>query len=231
MVTLGPSIIHATLPHTANVMTHVAFGTAARAAGVVSIVTRKGSPRHRQFGRYFLACLGVVILTAVVGVFAFEFRAFLGIITLLAAYDGYSGYRALRLRAGRPQPRDTVAALAALALAAVFLVYLHSVHLPWAPVVIYSTLGALVFAATYDLVRLAFPTRWFASVWLYEHLTKMLAAYSAVVSAFAGTVLAVWQPYSQIIPSALGVGAMIGFSIYAARRRAHEGSGFAAAQR
>jgi cation transporter-like permease len=42
----------------------------------------------------------------------------------------------------------------------------------------------------------------------------MLGAYTAVVSAFAGTVLEKWQPYSQMIPSILGVVAMLGFIIY-----------------
>jgi len=214
----GASIIHATVPHTINVIVHVAFGTAALAAGVVPIVTSKGGPVHRRFGRYFLACLAVVVLTAAIGVFAFEFRAFLGIITLLASYDAYSGYRALRIRTTGPRPRDTVVAVSALLMAAVFLAYLHVIRMPWAPVVIYSTLGALVFVASYDLVRLAFPTRWFARLWLYEHLAKMLAAYTAVVSAFAGTVLSSWQPYSQILPSAFGTCAMLGFGIHASRR-------------
>lgn len=213
MQSAGPSIIHSTLPHTLNVLVHVVFGTAAIGAGLVPIVTRKGGRAHRRFGRIFLACLGVVIVTAVIGVFAFNFRAFLGIITLLAAYNGYSGYRVLQTKAAGPQLRDTAAALGALALVAGFLQYLHAVRVPWAPVVIYSTLGSLVFVSAYDLVRLAFPRRWYGSLWLYEHLAKMLAAYSAVLSAFAGTVLVRWQPYSQIVPSALAVAAMVGFGV------------------
>lgn len=218
MTVAGPSIVHATLAHTINVLIHVVFGTAALLAGLVPIVSRKGSRVHRRFGRYFLACLGAVILTAGIGIFVFSFRAFLAVITLLAAYDGYSGYRARQTKAAGPQRQDTVVALGALAAAGVFLAYLRAVQMPWAPVVIYSTLGALVFMASYDLVRLTFPTRWFAQLWIYEHLVKMLAAYSAVLSAFAGTVLVRWQPYSQVLPTVLGVCAMVGFSIRVARQ-------------
>lgn len=207
----GPSIVHATLPHTLNVAVHVTFGTAALAFGLVPIVTVKGGPRHRQFGRWFLRCLSVIVVTAIIGIVAFEFRAFLGVITMLAAYTGYSGYRAVARKSAGPERRDTVAAAAALVATALFLAYLRAVHLPWAPVVIYSTLGALVFVAGYDLVRLAFPRAWFGRIWVYEHLVKMLSAYNAVVSAFAGTVLSAWQPYSQILPSAVGSAVMLFF--------------------
>jgi hypothetical protein len=46
----------------------------------------------------------------------------------------------------------------------------------------------------------------------------MLGAYTAVVSAFSGTVLEKWQPYSQIVPSILGTAAMSGFILYFLRR-------------
>jgi hypothetical protein len=137
---------------------------------------------------------------------------------MLSAYTGYSGFRAVKIRFTGPRRGDTLIAFGALAVVGVFVAYLHTVRVPWAPVVIYSTLGALVMFASYDLLRVAFPVRWFARLWLYEHLAKMLAAYTAVVSAFAGTVLVAWQPYSQIIPSALGSLTMLGFLIYAIRR-------------
>ena len=83
---------------------------------------------------------------------------------------------------------------------------------------IYSTLGALVAVAAYDLVRFAFPRAWFRRLWLYEHLIKMIGAYNAVVSAFAGTVFPGWQPFSQMAPSIAGLIALIGFIVYVRRR-------------
>src|ERR1700680_1119087 len=94
----GPSLLQDTVPHTVNVFVHVLFGTLALIFGFVPIVTQKGGRRHLRFGRYFLLCLGVVVCTAVIGIVAFQFRAFLGVITMLAAYQAYSGYRALRIR-------------------------------------------------------------------------------------------------------------------------------------
>ena len=204
-------------PHTANVAVHVTFGTLCLILGVIALIATKGGRRHIRAGRYFLACLAVVIATAVIGIVAFGFRAFLGVITLLAAYEAYSGYRALKIRLTGPQLQDAVVSVGGIGTTMLFIAYLRSVHVPWAPVVIYSTLGSLVVIAGYDLVRLTFPKKWFQTTWIYEHLVKMLGAYNAVVSAFSGTVLEKWQPYSQIAPSILGVAAILGFSICAWR--------------
>ena len=215
----GASIVQESLPHTVNVAIHVAFGTGCLLLGLMALITRKGGRLHIRFGRYFLACLAVVIATAVVGILAFGFRAFLGVITMLAAYEAYSGYRSLKIRFSGPQLQDAAVSVAGISATSLFIAYLRSVHIQWAPVVIYSTLGTLVVVASYDLVRFTFPKHWFERTWLYEHIVKMLGAYNAVASAFSGTVLEKWQPYSQMAPSILGVAAMVGFIIYFRRNR------------
>ena len=212
-------IIQDTILHTANVAVHVVFGTLALALGVIQLARRKGDWRHRRYGRAFLTALWVTVGTAAAGIIVFRFRAFLGVITLLAAYQGFSGLRALRIRSTGPSALDAVGAFSALGAAVVFVLYLRSVELPWAPGVIYSTLGALVTVALYDLSRFAFPKQWFSTLWLYEHLVKMIGAFNASLSAFAGTVLSAWQPYSQLVPSMLCRVVMIGFLLHIRRRR------------
>jgi len=155
-----------------------------------------------------------VTVTAVGGIIAFGFRAFLAVITMLAAYEAWSGYRVLTVRSTGLRFHDALIAVAALAAAVLFVVYLHSVQLPWAPVVIYPTLGALAAVANYDLIRFVLPKNFVARSWLYEHLFKMMAAYIAVVSAFSGTVFERWQPYSQLLPSIVGTIATTAFIAY-----------------
>lgn len=84
----------------------------------------------------------------------------------------------------------------------------------------YSTFGTLVLLSLYDLARFAFPARWFETLWLYEHLVKMIGTHSAAVTAFSGTVLWAWQPYSQLVPSLIWVAAMIGYAVRIRRRAA-----------
>ncbi|MDQ6799584.1 MAG: hypothetical protein M3041_01970 [Acidobacteriota bacterium] len=201
------------MTHAANIAIHVIFGAIALVIGFVPLVTQKGGRTHVRFGRWFLLCLIVVIATAVIGIMAFGFRAFLGVITMLSAYEAWSGYRVFSIRATGPKMLDAAVALAALGAAVLFIIYLRSVHVPWAPVVIYSTLGTLVAVAAYDLLRFAMPKNWVARSWFYEHLVKMMGAYTAIVSAFSGTVLGRWQPWSQIAPSIIGTTAMTVFII------------------
>lgn len=216
--TIGPSLLQDSVAHSGNVIVHVIAGTLALILGFIQLVRRKGGPGHSSRGRVFLWCVAVVVVTAALGLMAFRFVAFLAVITLLVAYWGYSGYRALQIRAVGPGLRDSTASCAGLVAAALFVMFLHRVRLPWAPVVIYSTLGTLVLVCSYDLARFAFPRRWYRRLWLYEHIVKMLGAHGALAAAFSGTVLAPWQPVSQVAPSMIWTMAMLGFVLYYRRR-------------
>jgi uncharacterized membrane protein len=214
----GASLAQDTVLHSANVAIHVLLGTAALALGVRQLASQKGDERHSRFGRWFLSCVWGAVGTASIGVLLFEFRAFLGVITLLVAYWAFAGYRTLRIRTSGPTLLDALGSLAGLGAVGLFLWHLSSVQFPWNPSVIYSTLGTLVAVAAYDLSRFMFPRRWFATLWLYEHVVKMIGAYSATLSAFAGTVLGGFQPYSQLLPSVVCTAIMIAFLLRVHRK-------------
>jgi uncharacterized membrane protein len=221
--TVGPSIAQESLMHTANVLIHVVAGTLALILGFVQMAMQKGGSDHVTRGLLFVRAVWIVVATAALGLLVFRFVAFLGVITLLVAYWAYSGQRALRLRNAGPRAQDAMASGAGLLAAGLFVVFLKRATFPWAPIVIYSTLGTLALVCLYDLARFAFPTRWYQGrLWLYEHIVKMLGAHSALGAAFSGTVLVALQPYSQIAPSVLWTMAMIGSVIYYSRR----GQGF-----
>jgi hypothetical protein len=78
------------MAHTLNVVVHVAFGAFALIAGLIPLVTPKGGRWHVRFGRLFLLALTGVVVTAILGITFFGFRAFLGVITMLSAYEAYS---------------------------------------------------------------------------------------------------------------------------------------------
>ena len=210
---VAASIIQESWPHTLNVAVHVCAATAALLIGLLQLVRPKGDVRHGRYGRWFLRAIWIAVATAAVGVLVFRFRAFLGVITLLVAYWSFSGIRALRTRASGPTAVDAAGAALALAACVAFVIALRIVALPWSPAVIYSTLGTLFAVAAYDLIRFLFPRRWFGQIGLYEHLVKMIGAFSAALSAFAGTVLVEWQPYSQLAPSLICTVLMIGFVV------------------
>ncbi|GAB2967409.1 hypothetical protein GCM10027048_42630 [Hymenobacter coalescens] len=206
--------------HTLNIGLHIAGGTLALLLGLVPLLGRKGGAIHRRFGRWFLGAVGVVLVTAVLGLVVFDFRAYLVGIVLLSGYRAWAGVRVLRLRATGPRRLDAVAAALALVGGVGFLVSLHLIRLVWSPVVIYSTVGALLLMSVYDLARFAFVPLWRRRLWLPDHIWKMVSSYFALVSAFTGTVLPQYKPYSQLLPSTVGVALALGFIGYYSWRRA-----------
>lgn len=214
-------------PHTLNVTLHVMCGVVALGLGFVQLLSAKGSGRHASIGRGFVRASWLVVGTAAMGLALFRFNAFLAVLTLLVGYWTLSGVRALRIRHTGPTLLDGAVSISTLVVAALFVYYLPRVQLPWVPAVIYSTLSTLVVVALYDLARFTFPQRWFASLWLYEHLVKMIGAHSTMVAAFFGTVLPSLQPFSQILPPLIWSALQIGFVIHVYRRRQPHSAGAA----
>jgi uncharacterized membrane protein len=199
--------------HWINIGIHILFGTAALVLGMVAICSRKGGPLHIRSGRLFLYAYLVVVFTATIGLLVFDFRSFLAVVTLLSFYDVFAGYRALQLRGRRPQTVDRIAACLGLAAPWIFILAMRYLRQPWNPILTWSILGGLLAISGYDLLRNVLPAAWLERVWVQEHLYKMMSAYIAITSAFAGTVFARYMPWSAILPSVLGFATIVGFFI------------------
>jgi len=91
----------------------------------------------------------------------------------------------------------------------------------WSPVIIYSTVGYLILAVAYDLGRYLINKKAYQKFWLYEHILKLISAFSGLLSAFTGTVFPQYQPYSQFLPSVLGsfIALYFMFEVWSKRRR------------
>ncbi|MDN5212895.1 hypothetical protein QQ020_12590 [Fulvivirgaceae bacterium BMA12] len=200
--------------HYTNIVTHVIAGSIALVLGVLALTTRKGGKKHTRVGKLFLFFLTVVILTGLIGVFVFGRNIFLLVITVLSGYFGFSGYRTLQTKSNRPKVIDVSAAVIALITVFYFLYYFKSIGMIWSPIIIYSTVGTLLLVVAYDFIRYLLPEKGYKSLWLYEHIFKMIGAFSALLSAFTGTVFKDYQPYSQFLPSVFGTLLQIGFIVY-----------------
>jgi uncharacterized membrane protein len=207
--------------HKLNILTHVMCGSAALLLGFVALLVNKGKRTHKRVGNVFLVFMAVVILTGLLGVFVFGRNTFLLVITALSGYFGFSGYRTLQTKSNQPKLLDILVALASLATVVYFLYYMSEIGLIWAPVVIYSTVGTLLAIIAYDLLRYLIPKAAYGRMWLYEHIYKMIGAFSALLAAFSGTVFKAFQPYSQIVPSAIGIALQVGFILYYIKKKRH----------
>lgn len=203
--------------HIANILLHICGGTVALAAGLLALLAAKGGGLHVKAGRAFMYAYVVIVVTAVLGVAVFEFRSFLAVATIASGYSVFAGYRALRLRGSRPHAVDLAFAAGAFVLPGVFIVAMRELHKPWSPGLTWSVLGGLLLVSAYDLSRTWLPMRWLKRVWVEEHLYKMMAAYIAVVSTAAGTILPRYMPWAALVPVMLGYAVMIGYLIVAQR--------------
>lgn len=207
-----------TLSHQINIIVHVIAGSLALIFALIAMIARKGGKNHKKSGVVFLFLITIVIATGLVGVFVFNVNTFLLVITLLSGYEAFSGYRILKLKSNTPRLLDILVALVTIASAIYFLYYFKSIGMFWSPIVIYSTLGTLFLLITYDFLRYTIPAKKYGNMWLYEHIYKMVAAFTALLSAFVGTVLPQYHPYSQFLPSVLGTMLAIGFIVYFYRK-------------
>jgi hypothetical protein len=191
--------------HHINIIIHVLAGTVALLTGLTALSVTKGGKAHLRFGKYFTWMIAVVIFTGLISIFVFKRNNFLLVITLLSGYNCFSGIRALRLKGQRPRRVDHLAPVAVMASAVYYLYYIHASGLYWAPVIIYSTIGALFLVTSYDLCKWAMRPGFLKKAAIYEHVYKMVSAFSAITSAFSGTVLPQYKPYSQFLPSLIGI--------------------------
>lgn len=185
--------------HIANIAIHVASAIFSFAVGLWVLARPKGDRAHRQRGWVFVAAMGAVVGTAAIGALGFRAAPTLTAVTVLTAYQLFSGVRAGRGR--KPAALDTGLAIVAFGLGAGFVVYLATGGAGyWRPAVTIPIGITLMAIAGFDLARLAAP-QWRARVHMLEHGVKMMAVLGALASAGLGTLAPHWQPWSQIGPS------------------------------
>lgn len=198
-------------PFAALLFTHIATGFGCVVVGLAPIMTRKGSRLHRLSGRVF-AVLMTVLLVFAWGMTALRPNAYFLALSAAATLGLFSGLRGLRRKRpdlrheNRARPLDWIATLAAMIIG-VLVLWLALTGRSDAPpqILIALAYGSLSLGA-WDIWRFARPSDWPFSpqLWMYEHLWKMLGAYSAVLSAFSGNFLtAIPMPWSALWPTVL----------------------------
>jgi uncharacterized membrane protein len=192
--------------------THVAAGVVALVAGGVALATEKGGRRHRRAGRVYVAAMAVVV-ASVLPLFAVEqsfFRTFLLLVAVFSGYFALSGYRAL----GRKRPGDDPKAVDWAAAVAVTVACLTLGAWGVTHVADGSSLGAVM--VVFGGIGVAFGVsdlRAFragaAEPWLVNHLSRMVGAYIATVTAVSVVNLAAVPAVPDVVawlwPTVLGV--------------------------
>jgi hypothetical protein len=202
-----------------NLAVHIGMGAAGLLCGLVPLSSSKGGSLHRRSGRVFVVLAGVVLGTALLA--DIFLREPLGLLaaTFSAVYQYVGGLRALALRNRAPTAVDTWLACAALAGCAWIVLSKGAGTTSWTPMLAYSTAAYVACIALYDLSRPLWAAHWRRCARPLDHGLKMTGCYFAMLSSGAGNLLKHLQPWSQVIPSTLGVVVMLALlASYLARR-------------
>lgn len=194
-------------PHLSNLALHIGAGIAAIGVGLLILAAPKGTLQHRKRGRLFVMLALGVCASAAVGTLFFRFIPTFAVLTLLVSYQLLSGWHVLHTRAAGPNLIDALLTACALAWVLRLLPALFGGGgmAGAAPGVVHASLGTLAMLLAYDAARWCFPRHWHALLWRHEHIYKMVASLFGMVSSAAGNLLTAGQPWSQLLPSMLGL--------------------------
>jgi hypothetical protein len=201
-------------------MIHIAAGVIALMIGLVPLLSAKGGRAHRRFGHVAIGLGAIVLVTALIGVVFDDAPMALAAVTLSAGYQYVGSLRALALRDHGPGWIDALLACLAVVLAAWMLIQAKPGSDSWPPALAYGTLGYLATVVIYDVSRHAWPRLWLRRIRPLDHGLKMTGFYFAMASAGAGNLLRDWQPWSQLLPSSIGLVVILIFAILFFRRQA-----------
>lgn len=202
-----------------NLVVHIGMGVAGLVCGLWPLLSSKGGRIHRRSGRVFVVMAGAVLGTAILADVFFDVPKALIAATLAASYQYVSSLRSLALRTRAPSAVDTILALAALTGCAWIALSKSSGTASWPPMIAYSTAAYVACIALYDLSRPFWAAYWLRHIRPLDHGLKMTGCYFAMLSSGSGNLLKHAQPWSQIVPSSLGIIVMIAMLVgYLSRR-------------
>ena len=196
---------------TTLLIVHISAGFCAVAVGLLPMLTRKGSRLHRLSGRVF-AGLMILLLICAWAMTALRPDPYFLALSATASLTLFSGLRVLGRKRPDLDPRDLAKPLdwiVTLTVSGIGLLMIWMAIMGYgdAPpqILIALAYGALSMGG-WDLWRFWRPLDWPFSprLWTYEHLWKMVGAYSAVLSAFSGNFLTFLPlPWSALWPTVL----------------------------
>lgn len=165
---------------------HILFGGVALFVAPAAMLTRKGGLWHRRWGKIFFWSITGVAVTAVV-MSLIRSGLFFLLVALFSFYLALTGYRVLYRKTPqqRPGKADWAAVstmlLGSLALVA-YGVYLMLTSSFGMVAIVFGVIGFLFGMS--DIRGFLHPAA-DKMAWWYSHMTRMLAAYIATVTAFS----------------------------------------------
>ena len=169
---------------------HILAGTVALLVAPIALLTVKGGPTHRRWGKVYFWAMAVVAATALV-VGYWRSLLFLMLVSVFSFYFALSGYRVLyRKRPDLGQRASaldwTAAGLTLVASAALIVLGLTQPTPTFQRLsmvaVVFGIVGLII--AGLDVWQFLSPPEE-KRAWWYKHMANMIGSYIAAVSAFS----------------------------------------------
>ena len=165
---------------------HIFFGSIALFVAPAAMLTRKGGLWHRRWGKIYFWSMAGVALTAVI-MSLIRSGLFFLLIALFSFYLAFTGYRILYRKTPQQRPKaiDWTAISIVLAGSLSLIVYGIFLTLTSSLGTVAIVFGAIgVFFGVTDLRSFLHPPTE-KQAWWFTHMTRMLSAYIATVTAFS----------------------------------------------
>lgn len=211
-----------------TLIVHIAAGCIAVASGLVAMLAPKGRRLHRFTGRSFFAGMAVVALTALTLAIA-KHLFFLGAVGVFSFYLAASGYRALyRKKPVQGTGLDFLLVFSGLSGGAALWIFAITHHFQGTALVATVLGTAALGLGGRDLYRSFRPVS-APMGWWFTHMTRMLAAYIATITAVSVVNLPFLPELARWLwPTVIGsIGIQLWTRYYARRfqaRRANAGA-------
>ena len=204
--------------HTINIIVHITAGCVAMLLGFVQLARRKGDTTHKRLGRVTVTIAATSIAAAMLGALVFRGKTDLIGVSVLTAYQLWSGVRSLHLKHNGRCLLDLMPALVLVAGGiAVYQLWRHGGVFTWGPARVYGVVGSLMFYSSYDLLRIVFPQQWRTGLNPAEHAFKLTSIIGALVSVAAAVLLPAQGAVVSLAASGVFLLLAIVFAVRAAR--------------
>ena len=156
---------------------HIATGCIALLAGFLALLMKKGSNYHKLNGKiFFYSMLGVAFTAA--GMALFKDLDFFLMLSMFSFYAAYAGFRAIRNKTRRASAIDWLMTVSALATCGFMIMSGNAILISFG--IIFMLLAA---SDTKDFLKKE-PATIKSRRWLIVHISRMMSAYIAAVTAF-----------------------------------------------
>ena len=169
---------------------HILAGTVALVVAPVALMTAKGGPTHRRWGKVYVWAMAAVAATAIVVGF-WRSILFLVLTAVFSFYAALSGYRVLSRKrpdlGQRPGALDWIAAGITVAASATLIILGITKPTPRfqelsTVAIVFGSVGLSI--AGLDVWRFLSPPGE-RMAWWYKHMANMIGSYIAAVTAFS----------------------------------------------